>query len=166
MTDTFVNHKHVIGLRNWPKGTTWKGRGYCCVRVASFIYHWARILVLDGCLTHTWLEVLFYLFPVDKWSLAADFLSGLSWSFISNLPPASAGLGLPAGFQPNSNTSAQNILFSHDLRAYVNQTAHCCCCSFVRHVLFMWLFLGESSLLVRMMVIILIPDANPKRPDS
>lgn len=155
MTDTFGNHKHVIGLRNWPKWTTWKGSGYCCVRVAvgllSFIIGLLPLMAASAAHTH----MLFYLFPADKWPLAADFLRSELEVHLQS-PPASAGLGLPAGFQLHSNTSAQNILFFHDLQAYFSQKAHCWCCVFLCHLLFMWLFHGESSVLVRMMVIILI----------
>lgn len=73
MTDTFVNPKHVIGLRNWSKWTTWKGAGYCCVRVAvvllSFIIGFLSLMAASAAHTH----MLFYLFPADKWPLAADF---------------------------------------------------------------------------------------------
>lgn len=170
MTDTFFDLKHVIGLRNWPKWTTWKG--YCCVRVAvvllSFIIGLLSLSLIAASAAHThmWLDMLFYLFPADKWPLAADFF----WSeleFQLQSPPSICRVGTTCWIPNLTATPVHRIsCFSHNLRAYFNQTAHCWCCFFVCHLLFMGLFHGESSVLVRMMVIILIRDAYPKRPDS
>lgn len=73
----------------------------------SFIIGLLPLMAASAAHTH----MLFYLFPADKWPLAADFLRSELEVHLQS-PPASAGLGLPAGFQLHSNTSAQNILFS------------------------------------------------------